>query len=189
MPNVADSFVDQSRKLLIASYLPRIERCLEKLSDDEVWWRANPESNSIGNLLLHLAGNVRQWIVSGVGGTADQRQRPQEFDEQGPIPSVEILSRLSMTVHEADRVLAGVTAEELLEARRIQGCDVTVLEAIYACVEHFSMHTGQIILLTKMWKGDLGFYDLSNGVPRTQWHSMGASSGVDDPDRSSGHET
>ena len=177
MPDVAQSFVDQSRRLLTASYVPRIERCLEQLSDDNVWWRANPESNSIGNLLLHLAGNVRQWIISGVGGVPDDRQRQREFDEQGPMPSADVLSRLRMTVEEADRVLAGITADGLLEGRRIQGHDVTVLEAVYAVVEHFSMHTGQIILLTKMWKGDLGFYDLSSGTPRSQWHKKGASSG------------
>ena len=177
MPSVAQSFVDQSRTLLTAGYFPRIERCLEQLSDDNVWWRANPESNSIGNLLLHLAGNVRQWIISGVGGSTDERQRQLEFDEQGPMPSAEVLSRLRMTVEEADRVLARIPEESLLEGRRIQGHDVTVLEAIYAVVEHFSMHTGQIIVLTKMWKGDLGFYDLSSGSPRPQWHKKGTNSG------------
>lgn len=176
MPNVAQSFIDQSRKLLIASYLPRIERCLEKLSDHDVWWRPNPESNSIGNLLLHLAGNVRQWIISGLGGTTDERQRQQEFDEQGPISCAELLSRLKNTVAEADRVLAGITSARLLEARKIQGHDVTVLEAIYHVVEHFSMHTGQIILLTKTWKGDLGFYKMSGGTPHPQWHKKSASS-------------
>ena len=170
MPSVAQSFIDQSRTLLTASHFPRIERCLEQLSDDNVWWRASPESNSIGNLLLHLAGNARQWIISGVGGAPDHRQRQQEFDERGSVPAADALARLRATVEEVDRVLAGVTAEELLERRTIQGCDVTVLEAIYQVVEHFSMHTGQIILLTKMRKGDLGFYDLTNGTPRPQWH-------------------
>lgn len=176
MQNVAQSFIDESRKLLIASYLPRIERCLEGLSDHNVWWRANPESNSIGNLLLHLAGNVRQWIISGVGGTIDERQRQREFDEKGPVRCSELLSRLRMTLEEADRVLGDVNPETLLEHRHIQGCDVTVLEAIYHVVEHFSMHTGQIILLTKTWKGDLGFYNMSGGVPRSQWDRKRTSS-------------
>jgi uncharacterized damage-inducible protein DinB len=170
MTDVGQSFLDQSRQLLTAGYLPRIERCLEQLSDDHVWWRANPESNSIGNLLLHLSGNVRQWIISGVGGTPDDRRRQEEFDELGPMPCSELCSRIRTTVEEADRVLAGVTAANLLERRTIQGFDVTVQEAVYTVVEHFSMHTGQIILLTKMWKGDLGFYDLSSGTPRSQWH-------------------
>lgn len=170
MPDVSQSFIDQSRQLLTASYLPRIERCVETLSDQNVWWRANPQSNSIGNLLLHLAGNVRQWIISGLGGAGDERQRQREFEEQGPVPGSELLFRLKTTVEEADRVLAGVTPASLLERRRIQGHDVTILETIYHVVEHFSMHTGQIILLAKMWKGDLGFYEISDGTPRPQWH-------------------
>lgn len=176
MPNVAQSFIDESRKLLSASYLPRIERCLEGLSDHNAWWRANPESNSIGNLVLHLAGNARQWLISGVGGAIDERQRQREFDEKGPVQCSELLSRLRITLEEADRVLGAVTPETLLEHRQIQGCDVTVLEAIYHVVEHFSMHTGQIILLTKMWKGDLRLYDMSGGRPRSQWNKKNASS-------------
>lgn len=163
-------FIDHSRRLLTESYLPRIERCLEGLSDQNVWWRANQASNSIGNLLLHLSGNVRQWIISGVGGALDERQRQREFDEQGPIPASELLLRLKTTVAEADQVLAGVTPATLSERRRIQGRDVTILRAIYGVVEHFSMHTGQIIVLTKMWKGDLGFYDVSDGTARPRWH-------------------
>lgn len=163
------TFIDQSRNLLTCSYLPRIEGCVEKLSDQELWWRANPESNSVGNLLLHLAGNVRQWIVSGVGGASDARQRQREFDERSPIPGGEVLFQLKKVVLESDGVLAGVTPAALLEYRRIQGLDVTVLEAIYSVVSHFSMHTGQIILLTKMWKGDLGFFDMSGGTPRPRF--------------------
>ena len=169
-PNASQPFIDESRKLLTEGLFPRIERCVEKLSDQDVWWRANPESNSIGNLLLHLSGNVRQWIVSGVGGAPDHRRRQQEFDAQGPRPRSELLSGLRATVQDADRVLASLTPASLLERRHIQGCDVTVLEAVYHVVEHFSMHTGQIILLTKMFKGDLGLYDLSDGTPRPQWH-------------------
>jgi hypothetical protein len=163
------TFIEQSRNLLTSSYLPRIERCVEKLSDKEVWWRANPESNSVGNLVLHLAGTVRQWIISGVGGASDERHRQREFDEQGPMPCSEVLLRLKKVVQESDGVLAGVTPKGLSEYRRIQGLDVTVLEAIYSVVSHFSMHTGQIILLTKIWKGDLGFFDMSGGTPRPRF--------------------
>jgi uncharacterized damage-inducible protein DinB len=140
------------------------------LSDEQLWWRANPESNSVGNLVLHLAGNVRQWIVSGVGGSVDQRDRQSEFDERGPMSGAELLTRIRTTVEQADRVLAKVGADHLLESRRIQGYDLTIFQAIYAVVEHFSMHTGQIILLTKTWKGDLAFYDLSGGSPNPTWH-------------------
>jgi hypothetical protein len=165
----ARSFIDVSREQLTGSYLPRIERCLDKLTDEQIWWRANPDSNSIGNLMLHLAGNVRQWIVSGVGGEPCVRQRQQEFDERGPLPREEVLSRLKASVRDADRVLANIDVSILLDRRQIQGYDVNALEAIYHVVEHFSMHTGQIILLTKMWVGDLAFYDVSHGDPRQAW--------------------
>jgi hypothetical protein len=162
-------FIDHSRELLTDSYLPRIERCVEKLTDEQIWWRANPGSNSIANLMLHLSGNVRQWIVSGIGGAPDVRQRQQEFDARGPLPRAEVVARLRNTVQEADRVLAGVEPAALLEPRRIQGYDVNVMEAIYQVVEHFSMHTGQIILLAKMWVGDVAFFDASQGTPRRIW--------------------
>jgi|SRR5919108_5789176 uncharacterized damage-inducible protein DinB len=170
MTEAAQSFIDHSRRLLVNHYFPRIERCLERLSDEEIWWRAHPESNSVGNLMLHLAGNIRQWVISGLGGASDRRQRQQEFDARGPIPRAELLTGLQRTIEEADVVLASVSPRRLAERRRIQGCDVTVMEAIYHVVEHCSMHTGQIILLTKLRTGDLAFYDVSDGTPRPQWH-------------------
>jgi uncharacterized damage-inducible protein DinB len=166
---IEQAFLAQSRRLLTESYLPRIERSVDGLSDEQLWWRANAESNSIGNLILHLAGNVRQWIVGGIGGAFDARDRQSEFDARGPMPAADLLARLRSTVEEADRVLAHVTPGTLLERRRIQSYDVTVLQAIYAVVEHFSMHTGQTILLAKMWKGDLGFYSMSHGIPHPAW--------------------
>lgn len=113
---IEEAFLTQSRRLLTDSYLPRIEQAVGGLSDEQVWWRANHDSNSVGNLILHLTGNVRQWIMSGIGGAADD-------------------------------------------------------QAIYTVIEHFSMHTGQIIALAKMWKGDLGFYQLSHGTPHPAWRN------------------
>ncbi|HEX8921523.1 MAG TPA: DinB family protein [Pyrinomonadaceae bacterium] len=166
----AQTFIAKARSLLRDEYLPKIERCVEELSDAEVWWRANPESNSIGNLLLHLAGNVRQWIVSGMGGAPDARVRQQEFDQQSGISRVELLARLKQALLEVDDVLAAFDPARVLEERRIQGYDVVVLDALFHVVEHFAMHTGQIILLTKMLKSsDLKFYDLSSGDPKPDW--------------------
>src|SRR5882724_11589136 len=88
---VSGSFIDEARRLLVQEYLPKIERCLEKLTDEQVWWRPNPESNSIGNLLLHISGNARQWIVCGLGTATDQRQRQTEFDERNVIPRDELI--------------------------------------------------------------------------------------------------
>lgn len=174
MADIAQAFIAQSRSLLLTDYLPRIERCLEKLSDEEVWWRPHEGSNSIGNLLLHLTGNVRQWIISGVGGRPDQRVRQTEFDERRPLPREQLLGRLKETLTETDAVLGAIEPPQLLASRHIQDSDVTVLEAVYHVVEHFSMHTGQIILLTKMLKDeDLRFYDFSSGAPVESWHEPG----------------
>jgi uncharacterized damage-inducible protein DinB len=142
---------------------------MDGLSLENLWWRANPQSNSIGNLILHLSGNLQQWIVSGVGGLPDVRERRREFDERNPTPGAELLSLLRATVVNADAVLTDLDPGSLLEHRPIQTYDVTVLQAIYAVVEHFSMHTGQIILLAKMWKPNLSFYDRSGGEPRPTW--------------------
>jgi hypothetical protein len=155
--------------LLTASYMPRIEQAAERLAAREIWWRANPDSNSIGNLMLHLNGNVRQWILSGLGGALDVRERHTEFDARSEADATELVQQLHSTVEAADRVLTNIDPGTLLDARRIQGYDVTVMRAVYAVIEHFSMHTGQIILLAKMFKGDLAFYDLSGGDPRPTW--------------------
>jgi uncharacterized damage-inducible protein DinB len=178
MNNTAQSFIDESRKYLSGEFLPKIENCLKHLSDEEVWWRANAASNSIGNLLLHLAGNVGQWIVGGIGGASVQRVRQQEFDERRLIPREELLSSLARTIAEADEVLARLSPESLPERRLIQGNDVTVLEAIYHVVEHFSMHTGQIILMAKMQTGeDMSFYEVTqDGIASPRWQPRQAES-------------
>jgi uncharacterized damage-inducible protein DinB len=137
----------------------RIGSCLAQLSDEQVWARGSENENAIGNLALHLAGNVRQWIIAGVGLRPDVRDRDSEFAARGGLPKSELETRLRQTVEKAATVIAGLTPERLAEPLAIQGYDVTVLEAVYHVVEHFSMHTGQIIFATKMLTGtDLGFY-------------------------------
>lgn len=168
---VARAFIAKARSLLMTDYLPKIERCVEKLSDEDVWWRRGEESNSIGNLILHLSGNARQWIVSGIGGATDIRARQSEFDERSLISRAELLSGLRQTLQEADMVLSNLRPGQILERRIFQGTEETILDALFHVVEHFSMHTGQIILLTKMLvESELRFYDFSTGVPRADWH-------------------
>ena len=149
MDAVAVAFVEKSRSLISSDYLPKIERCLDRLSEADVWWRPNEASNSIGNLILHLCGNVTMWIIGGIGALPFQRDRQLEFDERRKIPAAELRRRLREVVAQADDVMSVVRADELLNRRQIQGYDVTVLEAMYHVVEHFGMHTGQIILLSK----------------------------------------
>jgi uncharacterized damage-inducible protein DinB len=161
MNEIGRTFIESSRAYFAEDYLPKIERCLELLTDEQIWWRANPQSNSIGNLLLHLSGNVRQWIVCSLGGAPDHRDRDSEFAQRSSIPRHELLARLKQTLSEADATLAKFDPDELLERRVIQGMDVTALEAIFHVVEHFSMHAGQVVLITKLLTArDLHFYDL-----------------------------
>ena len=168
---VSQAFITQARTFLSSEYLPKIERCLETLTDEQLWWRANENSNSVGNLLLHLSGNARQWIVGGLGGALDQRQRQSEFDERSVISKAELLSRLKETLAEVDAVLGAFNSARLLTPYQIQATEVSALEAIFHVVEHFSMHTGQIILLTKLLtENDLRFYDFSTGGPAHTWH-------------------
>jgi uncharacterized damage-inducible protein DinB len=156
--NIAQLFTSWSRALLVEEYLPKIERCLLELDEDQIWWRPNAASNSVGNLILHLCGNVRQWIISGVGGEPDDRQRQHEFDQSGGLGRDELLDRLRQTVTAAADVIEGVNERVLLTNTVIQGKERGVLEAIYHVVEHFSMHTGQIIFLTKqLAPRDMGF--------------------------------
>ena len=150
MADVAHAFIAQSRRFLSDDYLPKIERCLDALSEEDVWWRANASSNSIGNLLLHLAGSTRAWIVGVAGGSPSPRDRQREFDERERIPRAELIARLRQTLADADEALARLDAGTLLERRQARDEQVTVLLAIYHAVEHFSMHTGQIIMLAKM---------------------------------------
>lgn len=160
MTDVSRAFLEKSRNLLVSDYLPKIERCLDLLTDSDIWWRPNEDSNSIGNLILHLSGNVTMWIVGGVGMLPFERHRQAEFDERRKIPSVELRARLKAVVQRADAVIGALGSKELLDRRQIQGYDVSVLEAIYHVVEHFSMHTGQIILLSKARLGqDLNLWE------------------------------
>jgi len=168
---VARAFVDRASAFLSTDYLPKIERCLEQLTDEQIWSRPNEASNSIGNLVLHLCGNARQWIVSGLGDNPDRRDRDSEFKQREIIARVELLERLQTTVREVAQVLANLDSNVVLERRMIQGKDVEVLEAIFHVTEHFSMHTGQIILLTKMLaQRDMKFYDFSSGAPVNRWN-------------------
>ena len=177
MSEIGEAFLKEARSLLLEDYLPKIERCVALLTDQQLWWRANPASNSIGNLLLHLSGNVRQWIVVGLGGAVDTRNRDAEFAQRDMIPREELVGRLRETLREADQTLAAFAAQRLLDRFKIQGLDVVALAAIFHVVEHFSMHTGQIILLAKMFaEVDLEFYDFKSGAPVLAWKTQTKSS-------------
>ena len=145
----------------------RIQDCLARLTPEQIWARTSENENAVGNLVLHLSGNVRQWIGSGVGGLADNRQRDTEFDARGGMAPLELAELLKTRVFEAAAIIREVPATRLTERITPQGYNVTVLEAIAHVVEHFSQHTGQVILLTKILTGkDLAYYQQLRGSGR-----------------------
>lgn len=152
-------FLDFSRTKLGAQYWPRLRTCVESLSDEQIWWRPNPASNSIGNLVLHLNGNMRQWLVDSFNRRPDHRDRPAEFAADGTLAGPALLEKLGATVDEGLAVLGRLTEADLLAPMEIQGYHVTGFAAVYQVVEHFGLHYGQIAYITKMLRDhDLGFY-------------------------------
>ncbi len=169
----AHSFLARSRYYLATEYRIKIRAAVEALPDGALWSRPNEESNSVGNLLLHLAGNVRQWIVSGVGGASDTRHRASEFAARDGADAATLLAALDVVLDDADAVLAKLTEADLATSRTIQGRDVEVLEAVYHVVEHFSGHVGQIVLIAKMHSpGAVRFYEDAGGLARPVWPSF-----------------
>jgi hypothetical protein len=143
----------------LAQNLGRIETCMTKLPVDSLWMRDSEHENAVGNLLLHLEGNVRQWILSGIGGAPDTRHRPGEFSARSGATASVLLTNLRAAVDDAVKVIRTLPHPRLVETVSIQGYDTSVLAAIFHVVEHFSGHTYQIILLTKRaTREDLGFY-------------------------------
>lgn len=149
----------------LCQHAARIHACLDLLDEQQVWRRESEASNSVANLCLHLEGNVRQWIVHGVGGAPDVRQRGAEFAARGGLAKSQLWENLHRTVQQACDVLERLPKESLLTRVRPQNYEVTVLEAIYHVVEHFGQHTGQILAAAKAMTGrDLGFYRHLSGA-------------------------
>ena len=163
-------FLDCARGYLTREYRAKLRLALAALPDDRLWWRPNGGSNSVGNLLLHLNGNLRQWIVAGVGNGSFERHRAAEFAALEGASNAELLSVLEQTVNEVDRILSGLNPERLTERCVIQDRDVTVLEAVFHATEHFAYHLGQIILVVKaVGAGSVDFYDDAGGLARPRW--------------------
>jgi hypothetical protein len=158
-PQLATLFLEFSRQKLLGQFWPRLQKAVEPLTEEQVWWRPNAAGNSIGNLILHLNGNVTQWLVDSFNRDEDNRNRPAEFSAEGGLTSAELLARLGATMERARQVLERLTVEELLAPYEIQGYHVHGLDAVYQVVEHFGLHYGQIVYVTKALSGrDLGFY-------------------------------
>lgn len=154
LPQTLAESCRQEASHLLSQSLRKIEHCLGQLDEAQVWQRPFESGNSIGNQLLHLAGNLQQWAVSGVGGTEDNREREKEFAATGGLPKSELLFRLKEVVKRSDDVFENLSADQWLAPVTIQGFDVSVHAAISHTTTHFVGHTHQIILTTRLLLGD-----------------------------------
>lgn len=156
---IEQAFLNYSADQLLA-LSGRIQDCLGRLSSEQVWTRNSDNQNAVGNIVLHLCGNVRQWIIGGVGDQPDIRDRDAEFAARGGLQPAELAAKLKATVSEAAGVIRALPVDRLAERKTIQKVyDTTLMEAIYHVVEHFAQHTGQIIFATKLLTGeDLGYF-------------------------------
>jgi len=138
---------------------PRIEKCLGMLSEEEVWQKPNHNSNAIGNLILHLCGNITQYIISSLGEKEDLRNRDYEFEAQGGLSKSALIKKLNHVVQKASGIISNLDHKKLLHVFSVQGFELTGIGIIIHVVEHYSYHTGQISLYTKLLKNtDLGYY-------------------------------
>jgi hypothetical protein len=152
------AYIEWCRLRLIQHYWPRVERCAAELTEEEIWWRQHETNNSVGNLILHLTGNLKQFILSGVGGVKDTRDKDREFSERHRIPKEELILGLKQALLAADETLARLDVARLLESRTVQNRNRRLFEVITVVVDHFALHCGQIIYITKLKTGkDLKF--------------------------------
>jgi Protein of unknown function (DUF1572) len=162
---IASLFLDYSSRKL-ESMTANLTSCMNRLSEEQIWQRGGPHENAVGNLILHLSGNMRQWIMHGVDRQPDVRVRDLEFSTTGGLGRDELLALFSATVAEARAILATLPAERLTDRTNPQPTgqvgEVSVLDAIYQVVGHVQQHVGQIILLTKQMAGT----DLDLSMPR-----------------------
>lgn len=164
---LAALFLEHSRNRLLEQHWPRLKACVEPMTVEQIWGRPNAASNSVGNLILHLNGNVTQWLVASFNRDEDKRDRPTEFSAHGGLTAAELLERLGATIAASEQVLNRLTVEELLAPYEIQGYHVSGLDAVYQVVEHFGLHYGQIAYIAKSLSGkDLDFYRELNKTGR-----------------------
>jgi uncharacterized damage-inducible protein DinB len=151
-------FIEQSLKS-IDENTSKIKACMKQLDEKEIWFRHNEHVNSVGNIILHLCGNIRQYIISSLGGAPDIRERDLEFSTAGGFTNAELTEKWQDTMREAKTIIAQASPENLLSRRVVQGSEHSGISIIIHVTEHYSYHTGQIIFLTKLYKNiDMGFY-------------------------------
>ena len=135
-------------------WFERISHCVNQLEDTQIWFRPHESMNSIANILLHLCGNLTQWILTGIPALEDNRNRPQEFAARDTTPGTELLSQLRIVIENVKTLLLDLSDEQLTESRRIQGFEETVLSAIFDSLSHLNGHTQEIVYITRLQLGD-----------------------------------
>ncbi len=159
MSDLQELLVEEARYRLLEESLPRLRKCLNMMTDEEIWYRPNTSTVSAGNLVLHLCGNVKQWLISGLGDEPDNRNRQAEFDEKGPLPVSLLLAHLDELQAAIEKVVPLLKKIDLSSTRNIQGFEVTGVSVLVHVVEHFSYHVGQVTFMVKSRKDvDTGYY-------------------------------
>jgi uncharacterized damage-inducible protein DinB len=152
-------FITEIKKRLIGECQERTLRCLDLLTDEEIWYRPNEHSNSVGNLVLHLCGNVTQWLFSTLGNEPDYRTRQQEFDERGPIARKILQAKVRDLMQKAESIIDGLTPGQLEKIYSVQGYQESGVAILIHITEHFSYHVGQMTYYVKAKKDlDTGYY-------------------------------
>lgn len=156
---IVEKFAEQSVYRLNESFR-MINKCFDQLSEEEIWKRPNASANSIGTLIIHVCGNITQYVISSLGNREDKRNRDNEFATHSGFSKAELLAKLENTLQQAKEVIIHASEAELVKMHSVQGFNLPGLGNVIHIVEHLSYHTGQIALLTKlMINKDLGFYD------------------------------
>jgi len=154
-----DLLIAEVKRRLFEESMPRLKKCLDQLTEEEIWQRPNAQSNSMGNLVLHLSGNIRQWVLSGLAKAPDERKREQEFAQRGPIPKAELLADLKKTMEEVAEALDHIQPEDLMTHHEVQVFHESGLSILVHIVEHFSYHVGQMTYYVKALKNiDMDYY-------------------------------
>ncbi len=142
-------FLEQTNERINNSF-ERIIHCLDQLEEEHIWHRPASSVNSIGIIINHLCGNLRQWIISGIGGLKDIRNRPLEFNDSGKLSKQELINKFEKIIIDCKKTINNFNPANLLEVRRIQGFDENALSAIYGSVTHLELHAGQITYITRL---------------------------------------
>lgn len=154
-----DELLKQACIKHLAEGRDRLHKCVGMLTHEQLWHRANTNTVSVGNLVLHLCGNVGQWINSTLGEAPDHRQRDAEFSDTGSMDKSALLARLDEVMDLAQRTISGLGQEQLAREHEVQCYKETGVAIIVHVTEHFSYHVGQVTLHTKLLLDvDTGYY-------------------------------